>query len=65
MEYFILFHFFSFLCDFILHAYCSYFVDGWVHLAVEQRKSRPPIVHVATALQLKMQKLLLGDCGKP
>ena len=49
---------------FILHAYCSYFVDGWVNIAVEQRKFRSPIMHVATALQLKLLKLLLDDCGK-
>ena len=38
--------------DFILHIYsCILFmlVDGRVHLAVEQRQSRPPIILVATA----------------
>jgi hypothetical protein len=52
----ILFYFifsFSFLfvilfCIYI-HVYCSCFVAGWVHLSVEQRKSRSPIIRVATA----------------
>jgi len=57
--YFILFHFFLlFFGDFILHTIYIYIyiyscillvlADGTVHLAVEQRKSRSPIIRVAT-----------------
>jgi hypothetical protein len=52
-EYFIFSCSFFFLAIlFYIYIYsCILFmlVDGWVHLAVEQRKSRSPIIHVATA----------------